>query len=145
MKKTILTLIIFTAINAFGQEKKISDQKIDEKTSKAGKNILKVSPLVFAKGQIIQVHYERQLFGNFTGAVGLAPIFFPNIWGSLLYPVKEFKGGIAIDPEFRWYANSDKIMDGFFIGVYNSMRFSKWSSEGDLIDFGQIKEKREVS
>jgi hypothetical protein len=145
MKTVILSLVVFTAINAFGQEKQIPDVNNIEKKSTAGKNVFKVSPIVFTKGQLIQVNYERQLFGSFTGAVGLAPVFFSNIWGSILYPVSEFKGGVAIDPEFRWYANSDKVMDGFFIGVYNSMRYSKWTNEDELINYGQPKEKREVS
>jgi hypothetical protein len=32
------------------------------------------------------------------------------------------KPGWAIDPELRWYA--DKQMDGFFLGLYSSQRFS---------------------
>ncbi len=145
MKIITTTIFFLLTLTAFSQEKSNSELKVNESTSKARRNVLKVSPLVFSKGQLIQVHYERQLFGSFTGGVGLAPIFFSNIWGSILYPVADFKGGFAIDPEFRWYANSDKVMDGFFIGVYNSMRYSKWSNEGDLIDYGQPKEKREVN
>jgi hypothetical protein len=39
------------------------------------------------------------------------------------------KPGWAFDPELRWYA--DKKMDGFFLGLYSSQRFSS-------VDFAEI-------
>jgi len=93
-------------------------------------NIIKISPFVFLKGQLIEVHYERAFYNQLSAGIGLAPIIFPPLIGSLLYPVDEFSPGIAIDPEIRWYAKADKVMDGFFIGRYSSNRFSSWTSSG---------------
>ncbi len=36
--------------------------------SDKGKNILKISPFTFPKGQILMVHYERQISNQFTVA-----------------------------------------------------------------------------
>jgi len=72
------------------------------------------------------IHYEHNVFKSFTMGVGVAPIIWGPIVGSLLYPPTKFNTGIAIDPEVRWYAKNDKVMDGFFVGLYNSNRFSSW-------------------
>ena len=96
------------------------------------KNSVKVTPLAFLKGQIAVVHYERAVYRNMTLGIGVAPIFFPPVLGAILYPIDQFNNGIAIDPEFRYYAKSDKVMDGFFFGAYSSNRFSSWESSGTL-------------
>jgi hypothetical protein len=93
----------------------------------AQKNIVKITPIVQLKGQLIELNYERSLGGNFSAGIGIAPIIFKPILGSLLYPPTNFNLGWAFDPEIRWYAKSDKVMDGFFIGLYNSSRFSSWT------------------
>ena len=92
------------------------------------KNSVKLSPITFTKGQIAVIHYERSIYKNFTIGMGVSNISFKPILGSFLYPIDKFNMGLAIDPEIRWYAKSDKIMDGFFFGFYNSTRFSSWES-----------------
>lgn len=96
------------------------------------KNSVKVTPFAFLKGQIAVLHYERAVNPNITVGIGVAPIFFPPVLGVILYPIDQFNNGIAIDPEIRYYANSDKVMDGFFFGAYSSNRFSSWESSGTL-------------
>jgi hypothetical protein len=96
------------------------------------KNSVKVTPLAFLKGQIAVLHYERAVNPNITVGIGVAPIFFPPVLGAILYPIDQFNNGIAIDPEIRYYAKSDKVMDGFFFGAYSSNRFSSWESSGTL-------------
>lgn len=87
---------------------------------------IKLSPFTFLKGQPAMIHYEHNVFKSFTIGVGVAPVIWSPIIGSLLYPPTKFNTGIAIDPEVRWYAKNDKVMDGFFVGLYNSNRFSSW-------------------
>jgi hypothetical protein len=93
------------------------------------KNALKVTPLTIIKGQAIMLHYERAVIKNMTVGVGFAPII-----GRLTYPGGKMKNGIAVDPEIRWYAKSDKVMDGFFFGLYNSNGFSSWKSASDIVE-----------
>ncbi len=100
----------------------------------SGANIIKVSPLTFMSGRLAAVHYERQLGKQFTFGIGAAPLFWRPLFGSISYPITEFKNGFSIDPEFRWYAKSDKVMDGFFIGLYGSYIKSKWITELSLDD-----------
>jgi len=95
------------------------------------KNAIKVTPITIIKGQAIMIHYERVVFKNMTAGIGVAPVVMGPLIGSLAFPVEKFKSGIAIDPEIRWYAKSDKVMDGFFFGLYNSNRFSSWESSAD--------------
>jgi hypothetical protein len=97
------------------------------------KNSVKISPLTFPKGKIAVIHYERSVYKNFTIALGVAPLLEPLL-GSWLYPINKFNTGLAIDPEIRWYAKSDKVMDGFFFGIYNTTRFSSWESSNDYTD-----------
>jgi hypothetical protein len=119
MKKitSIFILSLFTATCVFAQTEM--------------KNAIKVTPITFVKGQLIMVHYERAVFKNMTVAIGAAPVITGPLIGSLAFPVDKFKNGFAIDPEIRWYAKSDKVMDGFFFGLYNSNRFSSWESSAD--------------
>lgn len=98
------------------------------------KNAVKVTPITILKGQAIMVHFERSLFKNMTAGIGIAPVISGPLIGSLAFPVDKFKSGIAIDPEIRWYAKSDKVMDGFFFGLYNSNRFSSWESSTTFSD-----------
>lgn len=98
------------------------------------KMAVKVSPFTLIKGQLCMAHFEYNFAKNYTAGVGLAPILWGPLVGSLTYPPSDFKAGIAIDPEIRWYAKNDGVMDGFFIGLYNSSRFSSWSSEESLSD-----------
>lgn len=109
------------------------------------KNALKVTPITIIKGQAIMIHYERQLIKNMTIGIGVAPIVIGPLIGSLVYTPDKFQGGIAIDPEIRWYAKSDKVMDGFFVGLYNSNRFSSWESSDPLWGTARANEKLNVS
>lgn len=124
MKK--LTLIMMLSCSAlFGQHKMA----------------VKLSPLTVAKGQLMMAHFEYNFAKNYTAAIGMAPIMWGPLIGSLAYPPTDFNTGIAIDPEIRWYAKNDGVMDGFFIGLYNSSRLSSWSANvgtGDLFDFDDI-------
>lgn len=98
------------------------------------KNAVKVTPITILKGQAIMLHFERAVFKNMTACIGAAPVISGPIIGSLAFPVDKFKSGVAIDPEIRWYAKSDKVMDGFFFGLYNSNRFSSWESSASFSD-----------
>jgi hypothetical protein len=91
-------------------------------------NIVKITPVGFLKGQSPMVHYERVIYEKLTASIGVASIYTSPLIGSLAFPVDEFKGGIAIDPEIRWYAKSDKVMDGFFVGLFGSNRVSSWNA-----------------
>jgi len=111
LKFTFLTVVsLFVTTQTFAQQTKA----------------IRVSPFTFLKGQPVMIHYENNVFKSFTMGVGVAPIMWGPIVGSLLYPPTKFNTGIAIDPEVRWYAKNDKVMDGFFVGLYNSNRFSSW-------------------
>jgi hypothetical protein len=111
LKFTFLTVVsLFVTTQTFAQQTKA----------------IRVSPFTFLKGQPVMIHYEHNVFKSFTMGVGVAPIMWGPIVGSLLYPPTKFNTGIAIDPEVRWYAKNDKVMDGFFVGLYNSNRFSSW-------------------
>lgn len=121
MKKIITVLALsFIGLNAIYAQSEM-------------KNALKVTPITILKGQAIMLHYERQLTNKMTVSIGVAPIVFGSVLGSLAYPSDKFKSGFAIDPEIRWYAKSDKVMDGFFVGLYNSNRFSSWESSTESI------------
>jgi len=102
----------------------------------AQKNAIKLSPFTFLKGQPAMIHYEYNVFKSFTMGVGVAPVMWGPIIGSILYPPSKFNTGIAFDPEVRWYAKNDKVMDGFFVGLYNSNRFSSWegASSEEIFD-----------
>jgi hypothetical protein len=123
MKKGMKNLLIIAALFAAS-----TDVKGQVKGQADFKNSVKVTPLAFLKGQIAVVHYERSVYRNLTVGLGAAPIFFPPLLGAILYPVDQFNNGLAIDPEVRMYAKSDKVMDGFFFGLYSSNRFSSWES-----------------
>lgn len=121
MKKNILLLAItFFVSVVYSQNESL-------------KNVIKITPIVITKGQLVEVSYERQISKQFTATLGIAPIVMKPLLGTLKYPSTNFNGGWAIDPEIRWYASSDKVMDGFFIGLYNSSRFSSWEGE-DITD-----------
>jgi hypothetical protein len=85
-------------------------------------NVIKISPLVFVKGQIVEVHYERALFGRFSASLGVAPIYMGelSVFNHDTVPLK----GFAFDPEIRWYTKKDGVLEGFFIGFYGSLRYS---------------------
>ncbi len=121
--KTIMAVLIlsFIGLNSINAQSKM-------------KNALKVTPLTIIKGQALMIHYERAVIKNMTVGVGVAPIFTAPLIGTLAYPADKMKSGIAVDPEIRWYAKSDKIMDGFFFGLYNSNRFSSWESTNDIVE-----------
>jgi len=95
---------------------------------------IKISPFTFLKGQPVMIHYEHNVVKSLTMGVGVAPIIWAPLFGSILYPPSKFNTGIAIDPEVRWYAKNDKVMDGFFVGLYNSNRFSSWETTTSTID-----------
>jgi hypothetical protein len=122
LKFTFLTVVsLFVTTQTFAQQTKA----------------IKVSPFTFLKGQPVMIHYEHNVFNSFTMGVGVAPIMWGPIVGSLLYPPTKFNTGIAIDPEVRWYAKNDKVMDGFFVGLYNSNRLSSWegASTAEIFDY----------
>lgn len=123
-KKTLLISIFttLTSLHVMGYK----NDSISNRTPMP--NIIKISPFTFLKGQIPLIHFERVIYKNLTASVGVAPILFGPLIGTLVFPPDKFKGGFAIDPELRWYAQSDKVMDGFYFGFYNSIRSSKWES-----------------
>jgi hypothetical protein len=123
-KKTLLISILTTLTSLQVMAYK-TDSISDRKPMP---NIIKISPLTLLKGQIPMIHYERVIYKNLTASLGITPILFGPLIGTLAFPPDKFKGGIAIDPELRWYAQSDKVMDGFYFGFYNSIRSSKWES-----------------
>ncbi len=92
-------------------------------------NVIKLTPFTFVKGQMFMVHYERNIFKKMSVGVGIAPIFAGGgLIATLNYIPTNYNLGIAIDPEIRWYAKSNDVMDGFFVGFYNSNRFASWES-----------------
>ncbi len=103
--------------------------KFSSNAQSTGANVIKVSPLTFMSGRLAAVHYERQIGKQFTFGIGAAPLFWRPLFGSISYPITEFKNGFSVDPEFRWYAKSDKVMDGFFVGLYGSYIKSNWITE----------------
>lgn len=117
----LLACALMVACTSFGQSK----------------SAVKVTPVTILKGQLAMVHYEYNAWGNATVSLGVAPVISGPILGALAYPVTEFGGGIAIDPEIRWYGKDDGAMNGFFFGLYNSNRFSNWtSSYNDILSLG---------
>jgi len=93
--------------------------------------------MVFTKGQILEVHYERNLLWGFTAGAGISTIFSPSMNPPLEYIPENFNLGIAIDPEIRYYfrrknSSNNVSMDGFFIGFYNSTRISSYTSYNDF-------------
>ncbi len=120
MKKLLFTFLLIsgTAFNSMAQAPKA----------------VKISPFTFLKGQAFMVHYEHNLFNSFTVSLGAAPVLWGPLLGSLAYPPNDFNMGVAIDPEVRWYAKSDQVMNGFFVGLYNSNRFSSWYAETGVND-----------
>ena len=118
MKKVLLLVFVISMIG------KLNAQK--------NPNVVKLTPLTFAKGQLLMVHYERNIWKKMSIGIGVAPIFrAPISFSTLDYVPTDFNMGIAIDPELRWYAKSNDAMDGFFVGFYNSNRFSSWTSTTD--------------
>ena len=121
MKKKLVLLFIVLAAISFNSN------------AQKNANVIKLTPFTFLKGQMFMVHYERHLFSKMSIGVGVAPIFTAPLLsiGTLSYIPTTFNLGIAIDPEIRWYAKSNDVMDGFFVGFYNSNRFSSWESTSD--------------
>ena len=115
-------------------ENKQSNNLKTEDLPRKNKNAIKLTPFTFLKGQVLMVHYERVIWKGMTVSIGVAPIFAPPLIGGGLTGVDNFKGGFAFDPELRWYAKSDKVLDGFFFGLYNSNRISYWESSTYLYD-----------
>lgn len=113
MKKLIIALMLFIiSLNSFSQL--------------LNRNIIKVSPIVIMKGQIIEVHFERALFNSLSLSIGVAPIFIGEFFDEdyLDTTIKRSLKGIAIDPEIRWYSRTNNALDGYFIGIFNSQRMS---------------------
>lgn len=96
---------------------------------------VKITPITFHKKMLLMAHAEYNFAGNFTGSVGLAPIFYAPLAASVEFPVTDMNSGISIDPEVRWYAKSDGVMDGFFIGLYSSQRFTSWQTANYWNDY----------
>lgn len=140
MKKvSILFFVALLTLNLFSQSNVVKTQNDSVKSklslSQSMKNVIKITPIVFLQGQLVRISYERSIGSHFTVGLGVAPIVFPDLLASLAYPPTSgdgFKGGIALDPEIRWYAASDKAMDGFFLGLYNSTRFSSWDAQSTV-------------
>ena len=127
--------VIFLALlslNLLAQDNVVKTQDLSEKTkinsSQSMNNVIKITPIVFLQGELVRISYERKIGSHFSVGLGVAPIVFPPLLASLAYPPTSFKGGFALDPEIRWYAASDKAMDGFYLGLYNSSRFSSWDA-----------------
>lgn len=115
-KKRLLlaTILVFLGLSVNGQNEM--------------KNIVKITPIGFLKGQTPMIKYERIIYEKLTGSIGLASMYTSPLVGSIAFPVDKFKRGIAIDPEIRWYAKSDKVMDGFYVGLFGSNRISSWEA-----------------
>ena len=105
------------------------------------KSAVKVTPVTILKGQLAMVHYEYNAWGNATVSLGVAPVISGPILGSLAFPAEDGAGGIAIDPEIRWYGKDDGAMNGFFFGLYNSNRISNWTSDWSQGDFLDLTEE----
>ena len=103
---------------------------------------LKITPVTVLKNQLIMVHGEWFLPSQdqISLSLGLAPNLAPKLdafgdFDDLLngsdftylatdaYSLVDAKPGFSFDPELRWYA--DEQMDGFFLGLYSSQRFSR--------------------
>ena len=126
MKNTLLlACALMVASTSFGQSK----------------SAVKVTPVTILKGQLAMVHYEYNAWGNATVSLGVAPVISGPILGSLAFPAEDGAGGIAIDPEIRWYGKDDGAMNGFFFGLYNSNHISNWTSDG-LTPYSLMKQMK---
>ncbi len=140
MKKvSVLFIVALLTLNLSSQSNVVRTQNDSVKSmgnsSLSMKNVVKITPIVFLQGQLVRISFERTIGPHFTVGLGVAPIVFPPLLASFAYPPSSgdgFKGGFALDPEIRWYAASDKAMDGFFLGLYNSTRFSSWDAVSTL-------------
>lgn len=94
---------------------------------------LKLTPLTFTRNMICTVHGEMPLPGssNVSVCLGVSPNLMPKSTGlandsigGYYYNVdySKSKKGFSLDPEIRFY--SRKLMEGFYVGVYSSLRFS---------------------
>jgi len=118
-KSIILSVLLLSSVNLFSQTTKDISKTIERP------NVINLSPLVILRGQAIEVHYERALTPSLSAAVGFAPIIIGEIndGSTGLTSAK----GFAIDPEIRLYASKDRVLNGFYIGMYSYQRFSNWS------------------
>lgn len=131
MNKHFLALIILVFVFSNQYLKAQNDQPIIIDRSNTQTNVIKLTPIALLKGQLVVVSYERVLKNQFTGQLGLAPIIFPSMIGTMKYPLTgRFYSNVAIEPELRFYFNSDNVMDDFYIGLYHSNRRSAWQSQG---------------
>jgi hypothetical protein len=126
MKKIFLLILLATFTIKINAQKNV--------------NVVKVTPLTFVKGQLFMLHYERNISKKMSLGIGVAPIFRGPLFNmaTLDYPPTKYNMGIAIDPEIRWYAKSNDAMDGFFVGFYNSNRFSSWQSTTNGTTFENV-------
>jgi hypothetical protein len=102
---------------------------------------IKITPVTVLKNQLFMVHGEWFLPNQdqISLSLGVAPNLVPKLdaFGDIddilngsdfTYEADEInyltdaKSGFSFDPELRWYA--DEQMDGFFLGLYSSQRFS---------------------
>ena len=111
-------------------ENKQSNNLKTEDLPRKNKNAIKLTPFTFLSGRACMVTYERVLTKRMTVGLGVAPVF-----GSPLFSIgaalsgMDFKFGYGIDTEIRWYATkSDRVLDGFFFGLYNSNRTYRGTS-----------------
>ncbi len=130
MKKKLVLLFIVLAAISFNSN------------AQKNANVIKLTPFTFLKGQMFMLHYERNLFSKMSVGIGIAPVFTGPIFslGTLSYipNPSSYNLGIAIDPEIRWYAKSNDVMDGFFIGFYNSNRYSSWESTTEGVNVTEL-------
>jgi hypothetical protein len=122
MKKfTFLTLMLFSMYQSMAQL------------------AIKITPVTVLKNQLFMVHGEWFLPNQdqISLSLGVAPnlvpkmdafgVFGDTVNGFSYEPIDATylttaKSGFSFDPELRWYA--DEQMDGFFLGLYSSQRFS---------------------
>ncbi|MFM7233061.1 MAG: hypothetical protein ACKOZM_00630 [Flavobacteriales bacterium] len=145
MKKITFTMLLITVLcmssqQSFGQALwryflPLSHAN-DTSAGVAGKGSLaiKFTPFTLLRNMMFTGHVEYAVSPSVSICLGASPNLLPkdNVFDSDNQDTTDFcyewtldgaKSGFAIDPEFRWY--SDRMMDGFYLGLYSSVRMSK--------------------
>lgn len=145
MKKTLLATLMLLALGmhsnqTFGQALwryfLPKSHANDTTAGVAGKGsiAIKVTPITLLRNMMFTGHVEYAVSPSVSLCLGASPNLLPkdNVFDPENQDTTDFcyewtldgaKAGFAIDPEFRWY--SDRMMDGFYLGLYSSIRMSK--------------------
>jgi len=145
MKKITLTTLVVLALCAqtqqsFGQALwryllPVSHAN-DTSAGVAGKGSLaiKLTPITLLRNMMFTGHVEYAVSPSVSLCLGASPNLLPKDIGfeaedldttgyCYEWTLEGAKSGFSIDPEFRWY--SDRMMDGFYLGLYSSVRLSR--------------------